>query len=64
MDILLHLQVSLLEQKLFRLPRRGRLTLSVLRFRARFPVVARTIAERLGKNHKSLSDWDSHGMFM
>eukprot|EP01045_Picozoa_sp_COSAG04_P014532 COSAG04_NODE_1094_length_8313_cov_18.592160_6_plen_64_part_00 len=63
MDILLHLQVSLLRPKLG-LPRRGRLTLSVLRFRARFPVVARTIAERLGKNHKSLSDWESHGMFM
>ena len=63
MDILLHLQVSLLCPKLG-LPRRGRLTLSVLRFRARFPVVARTIAERLGKNHKSLSDWESHGMFM
>ena len=63
MDILLHLQVSSLSQKLG-LPRRGRLTLSVLRFRARFPVVARTIAERLGKNHKSLSDWESHGMFM
>jgi len=62
-DILLHLQVSLLRPKLG-LPRRGRLTLSVLRFRARFPVVARTIAERLGKNHKSLSDWESHGMFM
>ena len=63
MDILLHLQVSLIRPKLG-LPRRGSLTLSVLRFRARFPVVARTIAERLGKNHKSLSDWESHGMFM
>jgi hypothetical protein len=34
------------------------------RFRARFPVVAQTIAERLGRNHKALADWDNHGMFM
>merc|ERR1712166_398069 len=36
----------------------------IYKFRARFPVVAKEIAERLGRNHKSLSDWEAHGMFM
>lgn len=36
----------------------------VYKYRARFPVVARAIAERLGRNHKGLDDWRVHNMFM
>merc|ERR1711871_710233 len=36
----------------------------IYKYRARFPVVARAIAERLGRNHKGLQDWRTHSMFM
>jgi putative flavoprotein involved in K+ transport len=36
----------------------------IYKYRARFPVVARAIAERLGRNHKGLQDWRAHSMFM
>lgn len=36
----------------------------IYKYRSRFPVVAKAIAERLGRNHKKLADWRSHNMFM
>ena len=36
----------------------------VYKYRARFPVIAKSIAERLGRNHKGLADWRTHSMFM